>query len=85
MGWLPIALRYVDLLIKYGPTAYAIAVEAYRLIEKLRKEGKPEAAEARKLALDYEIAFYKAVPRRLRKIEGIRNVRDGARKDAGVA
>lgn len=84
MSWLPVALRYLDLLVRYGPYVYSTAVEFYKIYEKLKK-GDPNAAEARKLAFDFELAFYKAVPRKLRKIDGLRNVRDGARKDAEVA
>jgi hypothetical protein len=85
MAWIPVALRNLDLLDRYGPYVYSTAVEFYKIYEKLKKDGKQESAEARKLTFDYELAFYKAVPRKLRKIDGLRNVRDGARKDAEVA
>lgn len=83
-AWLPIAIRYANLLIKYGPSIYALGVEVYRIIAKLRAEGQHEVADARALALEYELAHYASTPRRLRCKAGLKNVRAAARREAGI-
>jgi len=86
-AWLPIALRYADLL-KYGPTVWSIAVEVYRLVEKMRAEGKDDQALWFKNGIEHELVAYSRLPRQWRRGEGrngLKSVRAGARKAVGLA
>lgn len=86
-SWIPVALRCIDLLIKYGPTVWSIGTEVYKLVDKLRKEGKDDQAHWFKSSLEHELVAYGRMPRRWRRDEGkacLRSVRAGARKACGL-
>lgn len=80
MAWLPIALRYLDMLLKYGPSVYSICVEIYQLIERIRKDGDDQSAFVLKSDADIEVAMFKATPKPERKPDRLARVRDRARQ-----
>jgi hypothetical protein len=85
MAWLPIALRYLDLLFRYGPTIYRICVEIYELIERIRKDGDDVSAFVLKSDADVEVALLKASPKPDRKPERLARLRDRARMHVKVS